>query len=309
MVLNVGPDPGRVQVTGASSGTETFTGVRAIVAMTGAGEDTFRVTGASPYLPRLFLDTGTGESEVLIQFTYTSSPFFSRNSAGIFFQGGDEEDDLEILLDAADVPLLAVVDATLGNGINALDLTLTTLGDDTDAEGIVIASGGSGQDTIELDVGSLNSLSAVANLSGNLGGGNDRVFTDVESRFSGASTLVTSLDLGAGNDSFRMDADGADVFLGGTIDGSTGADQFQLRPETGLIGALTVEAGAGNDTITMVSRRDNASASQLRGGDGDDTVEVRVLSGSQVTDTSSDGGPGLDTFRGIGARSNFEIIQ
>ncbi len=308
VTLNVGPTPGRVQVTGASSGTEFFTGVRAIVAMTGAGDDTFRVTGSGAYLPRLFLNTGSGESEVFINFEYTASPFFSRSAAGIFFQGGGQEDDLEIILDAADVPLLAVVDAALGEGVNALDLTLTTQGDATDVESIVIVEGGSGRDTVEVDVGSPNSTSATANFEGDLGGGNDVVFADLDSRVTGDSAAVFFLDLGVGNDSVTFDAEGGDVLLGGSIDGSDGADQFRFRPETGLVGALTIDAGAGNDTIEMVTRRGNGSASELLGGAGDDSVEVRVLQGSQVTLTSSDGGDGTDTFRGIGDRTNFEIF-
>lgn len=95
-----------------------------------------------------------------------------------------------------------------------------------------------------------------------------------------------------------------DVSYGDSVQGTDGADTFTRDPSIGsddTLGSATIEAGAGDDTISLFDPNADAvssadpfqysfSGASIDGGDGDDLIDVFA------TESRIDGGEGDDTI-------------
>lgn len=309
ITIRVGPMAGQVHVSGAGPGSGAYQGVRSIFARTRGGGDEIDVIGASAFLPRLFLDLGTGDNDVDIDFRYVDTGLLPINAAGIQIRTRGGDDDVSIELETANLPGFAFVDADLGDGDNDIDVDFSPDDSAPSLELNAVIRGGAGTDEVDLDVGDDTPLATVS-LRGDLGAGEDDVDVDVDARSDGATALDFELDLGADDDSVDCSADGSDCALSGRIDAGSGDDTLEVLGRSRFVGSGVLLRGErGDDSIKLNCASSNESASRIEAGDGDDSVEVLVQNGSTSTPTTSDGGPGFDVFTGIGVATNFESVQ
>ena len=93
----------------------------------------------------------------------------------------------------------------------------------------------------------------------------------------------------SGDDVFGLDVDGGDVIL--TFNGTAQSIPFAD------VGSIRIDAGAGDDLITLTPA---APASELIGGDGDDTIV------GGLSDDTIQGGGGQDSLDGSGGNDRID---
>jgi len=306
ITIHVGPQPGRVEVSGIQGGG-TVTGVRAIVASLGAGQDKLQVLGSATFLPRLDLDFGSGLADAKIDFVFRPV-VVPVVSAGIRIRTSDQQDVVNVTLKTAPGQTNVLLDLSLGNGTNDVSVLVEPENAAAAVRARVTVNGGTGIDKVLLDVGG-DTPEAVAELFGNLGAGEDEANVVLETSSGGANRYFGDLILGTGNDKFLLNGSNGGVDIAGRVLAGDGLDTLEVVSNRGFSGGLLLDAGEGNDSVKLISALPNASASRILAGGGDDNVEVLRGSGTAQTPTTSDGGPGFDVFTGIGRATNFEVVN
>lgn len=309
ITLQLGPLPGEVEVQGVSGpvGGGTFLGVGAITASLGAGQDKIQVLGSAPALPRLDFDFGSGLADASVDFTFAAAPVTSLTSS-IRIVTGDDDDVVNVLLKTNAGRTSVALDLALGNGNNFANAFVEPENQSTAVRVWTNVTAGSGQDVVEATIGGATPLAEYV-LTGNLGAGNDEAKAALGANPTGQARFDATLDLGAGDDKLDVNGTNSNTNVLGTVRGGDGLDTLEFLSARRFTGGITLDAGAGNDSIKLVSALPNGSASIILAGDGDDTVEVLRGSGTNVTATTSDGGLGFDVFTGIGAVTNFEVVN
>jgi len=135
-------------------------------------------------------------------------------------------------------------------------------------ENITVASGGSGytNNTIALSDTSARTLTIT---------GNQKTGVTFAAQFGtdGSSTSsagVSLIDASALTGKFTLDTTNIKTaYAGVTVKGGTNDDNITITAQSSGLGRFTVDAGAGNDTITT-----STAASTLTGGAGNDTFDV-----------------------------------
>lgn len=306
ITIHVGTQPGRVEVSGIQGGG-TVSGVRAIFASLGAGQDKIQVLGSATYLPRLDFDFGTGLADAKIDFVFRSVPQ-PVQSAGIRIRTGDQEDVVNVTLKTAPGQTNVFLDLFLGNGTNDVSVLVEPENAAAAVRARATVYGGTGIDKVLLDVGG-DTPEAAAVLFGDLGAGEDEALVVLETSSGGANSFFGDLFLGTGDDKFILNGSNGGVDIAGRVLAGDGLDTLEVVSNRGFSGGLLLDAGEGNDSVKLISSLPNASASRILAGGGDDNVEVLRGSGTDQTPTTSDGGPGFDVFTGIGAVTNFEVVN
>ena len=87
-----------------------------------------------------------------------------------------------------------------------------------------------------------------------------------------------------------------------TITGGAGADSFDVSAmEAADVGVLTINGGAGNDTITVGSYAENTMV--IDGGDGDDTLATAAA----ITAANAVGIKNMETLKSSGANTTHDL--
>jgi len=243
-----------------SNGTRAF-GVEAGVVLSGAGNDSFVLSGLAPW----DVDGGAGVDSL------------SRNDAGLI---GANRDHFVFSGDGA-------FHGVLGNGgfggIEQIDATLADDDDRVWVEPLALLSGGSltlngglGADLLMLDLslmpGSVISLDGAGVLGGNRG-----TYRGFESVWIGLGPGTNSVTLGSGNDTVEAGLGGAnliatgagdDLVLGGpgaeTVAGGAGFDTFEVRGA--MAGYTIARDGLGGYILTDID--------PANGDDGQDRLSA-----------------------------------
>jgi Ca2+-binding RTX toxin-like protein len=229
-------------------GTPTVANTSLIRVFGQAGNDTITINESNGALPRANLFGGAG-SDIMTGGSGADMLFGQTDNDTLLGKGG-----ADFLFGGAGNDVL-----TGGDGDDQVfgqagdDRMIWNPGDDTD-----LFEGGSGTDTAEVN-----------------GGNGDEVFTATANgtrvRFDRLDPAPFSLDLGT-TENLVVNMNG-------------GNDSFSATGDLAALTSVTVDGGAGNDTILGSN-----GADVLRGGDGNDFID-----GDQGDDTAQLGG-GDDTF-------------
>lgn len=136
-----------------------------------------------------------------------------------------------------------------------------------------------------LNNGAVTIRGVTGGVSIDMGGGNDNV-TMTAVTFNGKASLKG----GSGVDNFHLT--GATFNDALKVDTGAGADTVTLDNTFVVFGKTTIDTGAGHDNVTMTSSRFGALAVEL--GDGDDTMSADFT--NVLTTTLLDGGKGINFF-------------
>jgi Ca2+-binding RTX toxin-like protein len=237
---------------------------------------------------------------------YVDSVIATGNNTGLSLnnvniQGGAGNDSLDLVFNAEATMVSATFQGGLGNDLLEID----------NQNGSISASqlfGGGGNDTLTLQ------LSALAYTTIAAGGGNDRLTLSADA--SGSNLLIlgdafNSLNVDDGDD--IITGDFAAAYSGVTVQGMGGNDSITIlgsqsndggnnvyQLNTGndsiflsALSASTIEAGAGNDTISVGATTKDGSL--IMGGGGADEIIISGISGSLVAGTIF-GGAGADVI-------------
>ncbi|HEX8164531.1 MAG TPA: Ig-like domain-containing protein, partial [Beijerinckiaceae bacterium] len=211
-------------------------------------------------------------------------------------------------------------------------LAIGTNGDDHlvgSSQGHTLVSGGTGDDDISVQAGGNHVCAGSGNdsvaLNGNASNsevdgedGNDVIVAGAAGETgltAPAADMVWSstIDGGAGDDkillvhaahSTLLGGDGNDTIIvdsggGDLIDAGAGHDfimslDFLSRADGGNNGAVTLEGGAGNDTIHRLAEGDGVFGSTLDGGDGNDDISIHEVNRGAAGTVAVNGGSGDD---------------
>lgn len=304
-----GPVPGYTEVhnvAGVPSGI-TFMGISRIEINTNGGLDKVQIESYSASPPALFINTGTGES--LVNIDMLVPPTAAPVTSTIRVTGGSQIDVVNFNVESFADSITMVWDVLAGGGFNETKAVfLSDIPSSFTALDMGI-SGGAGNDTASIEVNSRADVTAL-NLDGNLGAG----FNEYKAmgKGSGASetNLSTALVTGNGIDKVLLEfTESALTTWQGTIDTFGGADEVVALFPSALTGYWKVATGEGNDKgYVLVNGPISGTARYFLEG-GNDFLEFladNVLPGSSIV---SDGGPGIDEFKGVGTALNFEKLN
>lgn len=271
----------------------------------GTGNDTFDLDGAGTSLSagsdiRVNLGTPTG-------FDVNTAAFEALTAGrNVKFTGGMGQDSITISGALSVGGGLAV---SLGDGTNRFDSNL--LGEGTNSIGRGFSYlGGSGTDTVLLDVASVGRNVTVA-----LGEGANQTLTVGGKGPTGVAVYGNlTVTGGSGVDNVGLQR----LYVGGALTLSTGAGaDAVMTDDTDVAGATVLNLGAGNDLFALETQAGLPNVSSFGGtlkmlaGAGDDAVNLSddgstatcARFGSRV---SLSGGKGLDSVRNE-AQNTFEV--
>lgn len=305
IVFDVTPGNARVfGVTGTPDGT-LFTGVSKLVANTLASTDIVNVQILSAMPPELDLNTGDGDSQVLVDIQTPGGlmPTYSK----AIVRGGAQKDS--VLFQLNDNAFGGTYDYTVfgGEGENDAQVKFNSdvLGGVTTLNWRYI--GGSLTDKVLLDFVT-KADEVIVNALGLTGAGGDEWFIKAAGDVNTTARIQTSARLGAGGDSALIDTSNTgNAIVRGGLEGGDGDDVIEVLTASSMQASPLLTGGLGNDTLLINIGQNLLAGSNPRilAGEGNDTVSMLV--GAAVLGSPfSDGGPGNDSFTGVGTAVNFE---
>jgi hypothetical protein len=272
-----------------------------------SGADTIVVTAAADITN---LTIGGGKDADVI-----SAVFAAPNSANAVAVQGNDGDDIV----AATFSGSFITGFTLGGGDGNDALSFNTQGVAVTAGSANSILGGTGADTITLNLGSNVSVTGASGFVADLGVAGVSAVSGGSAGVKGgvidinlSATLSTQSGAGiffrGSNSDDLISISNANVSAGAfgisnaTFSAESGADTITLASfSAGNYSALSFNAGAGNDVITAQigfggNFSTTAGAIAFNGEAGDDSFVVNIASGSTLTAASFVGGSGADSF-------------
>lgn len=305
VVFDVTPGHARVfGVAGTPDGT-LFTGVERLVANTLASMDIVNVQILSATPPELDLDTGAGDSQVRvdIQTPFGLAPTYSKARV----RGGPQKDS--VLFEVNENAFGGTYDYVVFGGEGENDATVKFSSDVLGGVSTLNwrAFGGGSTDKMLVDV-STKADEFIVNGLGLTFGAGDEWIVKVAGDANTTARIQNAARLGSGGDTARIDVSNCSnaVVRGGT-DGGDGDDVIELVTTSDMQASPLLLGGAGHDVLLVNVGQSllAGSAPRILAGSGNDTVSMLV--GSDVLGAPfSDGGPGVDSFTGVGVAVNFE---
>jgi hypothetical protein len=291
-------------VPGTPDGTQ-FLGVSKLVARTFASKDILNVQSLSATPPELDIDTGDGDSQVLvdIQTPFGQLPTYSK----ALIRGGAGKDST--LFQVTDNAPGATFDWSVFAGEGENDASVKFSSDVLGGATVLNWRyfGGASTDKVLIDGITKADLFEV-NALGLTGGGGDEWLITTSGNANTLARVQTSARMGAGVDTARVSLSncGSSV-VRGAIDGGAGDDLIEVLSTSNMAGSPLLLGGLGNDVLVYNAQLNLlADASpQILAGEGNDTVSM-LVSGAVLGKPFSDGGPGNDSFVGVGLAINFE---
>jgi hypothetical protein len=290
--------------TGSAADTvnvqSTLTGGTTTVDTNGGG-DTINVSSNAP--------TNTGNLTGLAG-TLTIDGGAGSNTLNVSESGSSSADTVLLTNDAissAVVPFTINYSASGGTFAGGINLSTGSAGDTVNVQstltgGTTTVDTNGGGDTINVssdaptDDGNLDAVAGPLSVDGGTGS-NSLVVSDYGGSTANSNVILTSSQI----ENFAGAADNVTIgyanFSGVTLDGSNNSaipELFQVQSTLGGGTTTTINADAGNDTITVQANALGAGGSNVFDGDaGNDTFNVNFAAGTSIPGTTSlaiDGG-------------------
>lgn len=300
----IGPLPGDVQVTGIDN-AGNYTGVGSISLTTGNNLDvvTFRIL--TNQVPDITVATGAGDSDV--SFLYEID--FTAEVAGsnVTVTGGTGNDKVNFEATSLAAGVAARWNVNHFGGFNETKVTFNATGASEFLDIDLNSVAGGGQDLLSVNVVSA-ALDNRFRLTGTMGAGNDTALFNFDGISPSALNLSYLFDLGAGNDVAEVAnvTRGGIASVSGAVAGGNGLDNIKFLLEGNGTSALSLQGGAGADTIDVEYKGTIAGSPLLIGNGGNDVLKLVVTDGPQISTPTLDGGPGIDTGIGFGTFISIE---
>lgn len=263
---------------------EIITGASAVTVNALAGDDTVKLSAVNPSDSLFAMSDGEDT------FSITTA-----NATGMDFQsstirGGQGADTISV--------------GTFSSEVNAMEIR-----------------GNEGNDTLNLDLTSLDGTASSINLGGNEGddtidvAADDAVYSTTIGGGAGVDgityiggTLNASTIIGGfGQDTVEVgnvDVSASLIQLGNGDDSDT--DSADTLIYSGVISNSTIKGGAGGDTLT-IALEDNSTATIVEGNLGNDTFNISAAGDFESTEIRGGGGDDTINFSGAGGNVSAEI--
>ncbi len=305
VVFDLTPGNARVfGVTGTPDGT-LFTGVSKLVANTLASTDIVNVQILSAMPPELDLNTGDGDSQVLVDIQTPSGLMPTYSKAVV--RGGPQKDS--VLFQLTDNAFGGTYDYTVfgGEGENDAQVKFSSdvLGGFTTLNWRYY--GGATTDKVLLDFVT-KADEVIINALGLTGAGGDEWIIKAAGDSNTTARIQTAARLGAGGDTALIDTSNtANSVVRGGIDAGDGDDVVEVITASSMQASPVLMGGLGNDVLLISVGQSLLAGSNPRilAGPGNDTVSM-LVGAAVLGNPFSDGGPGNDSFTGVGIAVNFE---
>lgn len=302
--------PGQVEVfgvPGTPDGT-SFTGITRLELRSFGGFDNIHVQSFSVAVPQLDIDTGTDNSEVLLDIKVPTTAALVM--AHVDVRGGALDDKVDLRIDSDAEQFQLAWKVTAGEGKN--ETLVGFLSDQASTWSTLSGKyfGGALDDKLTLTVVT-ESPTLNINLDGSTGAGPDEVVLSADAAAGSVARGNIRLRMGDGLDKASLAfTQAALAIVRGVIDTGAGDDAIELSTADDLGGSVRLVSGAGHDRVAVDVNGALISGSMpnVRCGEGDDT-ESFIVHGGLFGSPFSDGGPGFDVFSGAGAAVNFEVVN
>jgi hypothetical protein len=300
----IGPLPGDVQVTGVDN-AGSYTGVGSISLTTGSGLDVIVFRILTNQVPDITVATGGNDSDVSFLYEIDFTAEIAGSNVTVTGGSGNDKVSFQASSLAAGVAARWNVNHFGGNNETKVEFNATGASEFLDLNLNTINGGG--QDLLSVAVVSA-ALDNRFRLTGTMGGNNDTAFFNFDGISPSALSLNYLFDMGAGNDVAEVTnvTRGGIANVTGAVAGGNGLDSIKFLLEGSGTSNLSLQGGAGADTVEVDYKGTIDGSPFLIGNGGNDVLKLVVTDGPQISTPTLDGGPGIDTGIGFGTFISIE---